>query len=574
MRAPDSTDNHRGREKGGKNPFQRLSRGARREQGSLLDFDKSAPGTPRAGGSTTSSNSRPSQLDTNHLIQSAAKSILDESSPGSTNDGSEIHGGFHRHQSPKHNGASKLSSLETKPYYNSTMQEDEQDRKRFIGCLAAVLASSYEYDVLDEVDDMNEALRLESSVLLDTGDDSNTEEDFAVNNVISGSFEYSDIDGDVEDRPLVHPQQQQQPVGSSSSCSRTQPKRPPTSSSQHMASSEKVSREIQKLRLSRSRHRKRRYDVLSQFLMDCGTYLKLEKGQVKAFLPMLSKVLVPQTAPKESTSASTRRNRAMRWASAANRRSSLESNDGSAPPSSAQSDVSQDSTSQKINMLSQIQGTQVDEFSMRAQDIYNGEVDSIEHLRPFLDSMSPGGGFRCLAIVMLEHLLHSSDGYDARVRHALKRLGVLILVHEMESDPGQVEANLLPSFPGESIGNHDLVALATRRFESLEHTVAKKIIELSKLNQEIVKKGNKSKNSGQGRNSNEDYSPAKGSITRDQVIRGLKVGAVGAAAATVFALTGGLAAPGIAAAAAAVAGGTAGKSGKVLHFRCMRCFSQ
>ena len=36
-----------------------------------------------------------------------------------------------------------------------------------------------------------------------------------------------------------------------------------------------------------------------------------------------------------------------------------------------------------------------------------------------------------VAIVLLEHLLKSEQAYDARVQHEFKKLGMIILVHEM-----------------------------------------------------------------------------------------------------------------------------------------------
>jgi hypothetical protein len=44
---------------------------------------------------------------------------------------------------------------------------------------------------------------------------------------------------------------------------------------------------------AQSRLRRRRYDVLSSLLLSTGEYLLLESGQVKAFLPMLARLMVP-----------------------------------------------------------------------------------------------------------------------------------------------------------------------------------------------------------------------------------------------------------------------------------------
>jgi hypothetical protein len=51
----------------------------------------------------------------------------------------------------------------------------------------------------------------------------------------------------------------------------------------------------------------------------------------------------------------------------------------------------------------------------------------------FLECLSPGSGFRWLAIlVLLERVIKNEQGHDARVRHEFKKLGMIILVHEME----------------------------------------------------------------------------------------------------------------------------------------------
>ena len=60
--------------------------------------------------------------------------------------------------------------------------------------------------------------------------------------------------------------------------------------------------------------------------------------------------------------------------------------------------------------------------------------DDEEHLKPFLESLSPGAGFRCLALFLLQHLLNSAEGYDARTRHVMKKLGVTVLVNDMERE--------------------------------------------------------------------------------------------------------------------------------------------
>jgi len=85
-------------------------------------------------------------------------------------------------------------------------------------------------------------------------------------------------------------------------------------------------------------------------------------------------------------------------------------------------------------------------------------------LKAFLESLSPGAGFRCLSLMLLQHLLRSEQGYDARVHHVFKKLGVIVLVHEMEREqysfgPDGEKIQLLT--------NSELAQLATRKFEAL-----------------------------------------------------------------------------------------------------------
>ena len=226
------------------------------------------------------------------------------------------------------------------------------------------------------------------------------------------------------------------------------------------------------------RHCKRRYDILSKLLLSSAQLLRLERSQAKAFLPMLSNLLVP-------TKKSRKRQRT----------STMDKN-------------------------------------------YD-----IEHLGVFLESMTPGAGFRCLTMFLIQHLLHSPDGYDARVRHGLKRLGVILLVHDMEKDP--VDVAFKPHRRKRS--KTDLIALATRKFESLEHWIARELLLLS---------NERGKREQRPRRPTKSVAKSDG-LSREQVLRRLKIGGTAVVAGTLFAGTGLLAAPGIAAGLAAFAGGTA-----------------
>ena len=49
-------------------------------------------------------------------------------------------------------------------------------------------------------------------------------------------------------------------------------------------------------------------------------------------------------------------------------------------------------------------------------------------LSPFLSELTPGTGFQCVSLLLLQHLLRSKSGYDARVRQVYKRLAVVVLM--------------------------------------------------------------------------------------------------------------------------------------------------
>lgn len=434
--------------------------------------------TDSTGGSTlsTTSTSRPS-IDTALLLQSAARSVLDDAMTTPSSNASEA------------TTRSRLSSLQRE---RLPAMPDEQDRKRFIGCLAAVLASSYDYDVVGKYHDngstAEEAWQAESLAFYEE-DDTERDDDSAPQQSIVQPLEAGEL-------------QSADSFGGYSACSNAV-----------------TSRRHDRVHVSRKQHRKRRYDVLSRLLLSSAEYLLLEKQQAKAFLPMLAKLLVPQ--PKSPSQNLT---------SPVKKKVREEKNNNQTPFPTADSAV-----------LEAIRDVAIDDFESRDSDIVNRLIDEIDHLRPFLESMSPGGGFRCLALVLLQHLMQSKEGYDARIRQALKTLGVIILYRDMSLE----YASDLASDVRDSRSN-DLVTLATRRFECLEHVIAATLLDISRQQQQKQSNSNGKTRSGAGE--------SKGYYSREQIVRGIKVGAVGVAAAGLFAFTGGLAAPGIAAGVAAIPG--------------------
>jgi hypothetical protein len=217
--------------------------------------------------------------------------------------------------------------------------------------------------------------------------------------------------------------------------------------------------------------RKRRHHIMSKLLLSSAELLMLESDQAQAFEPMLDNLL--EGAPETS------------------------SNDNSS----------------SINNLN---------------DSIRHQIDQIGGLRPFLETMEPGVAYRCLCLLLIQVLLQSEHGYDARVRHAMKTLGVVIFLLQEVTDQDD----------SKSYANS--VTKATRKFESLEQSIALHLILLSQ-------KANSAKEQ------DESKKPSK---EKPKWQRNLKIGGAAVAAGTLFAVTGGLAAPGIAAGIAAIAGGT------------------
>lgn len=216
-------------------------------------------------------------------------------------------------------------------------------------------------------------------------------------------------------------------------------------------------------------------------------------------------------------------------------------------------------------------------------------------IAPFLQTLTPGAGFSCIALLLLNHLLRDGRGYDARVRQAFKRLAVVVLSHELkvggilrvdlEEDDDLDSTQQLNNNEDAALNDADeLARLAARKFEAMEHTIAAKLIAMSGGSAEVETDSgtNRGQRSSAPRSHSQSApasvnttpnssthggrialapkdtpSSSQHGISREQLLRGIKVGTAGAVGATLFALTGGLAAPGIAAGLAAVAGGSA-----------------
>jgi hypothetical protein len=436
------------------------------------------------------------------LIQSAARSMLDDATPDTAV--SAVSDDISERGSYADGNLGNLRKTAVSPTLASLRHTkkipaipDEQDRKRFIGCLAAILASAFEYDEQDPAATSSELAKGTFSYLDYTEDLYEDEEE----GILQDSFEEFSSDNvpkraqsfeSVDSVSSQHSQRSHRQQGSLPD----QRKKPRNTK--------------EKAKVSAQRHRQRRYDILCQLLVSSSELLLLEKSVAKAFLPMLERVLVPRTRP-----------------------SGVNNSPSSRPPLHGRfPDPATPAYSEE-----RMQDPENPNASGRGRRISGDRIEEIDKddvLRPFLESLSPGSGFRCLSLLILQYLLTSEVGYDARIRHVLKKVGVVVLLHDMELDP--IERELLPgNGKPNSKAYQEMAAHAARKFESVEHSIARRLIRLSETNRD--------KKSNGGRGIADTGKNSDGGMT-ERIVRGVKIGSAGIVAGTLFALTGGLAAPG------------------------------
>jgi Protein of unknown function (DUF726) len=233
-------------------------------------------------------------------------------------------------------------------------------------------------------------------------------------------------------------------------------------------------------------HRKRRHEVLSELLVSGAKLLQLSNDEVGSFyVPLLDRILNVPTSEQPKTLVT-----------------------DSNPNSSTLSNPSNNNK----NLVDEI----------------NKKVDEIDNLRTFLEDLTFGSGVPCLVMFLLQYLL-THKGYDARVRHSIKTLGVILIMKEMCS----AYNDDLPISP---------VKFATLKFEAIERVIAQKLLHLPNV-KTLDDETQQASNNNQHR--------------RNLFMKGVKIGSVAVTAGVLFAVTAGMAAPAIAAGVAAVAGGTA-----------------
>lgn len=442
--------------------------------------------------------------------------------------------------------------------------------------MAAVLAAAYDYDEADENDRLEEAIRAESMAYLDANNDRYSDDedlfddDEAADIRSRSSDTYSISHHSVSGVPTSHYHQttvpraspprrvysdngtveevsRQHQAAATSKAARggatSNGRKPHSARTQHTPTANNAATAMSFRRRkgdqSRSRHRRRRYDVMSKVLVQSAELLQLDKGNARAFTPILAQLLVPPS--KQNSKHGSNGGDAKKpplWRSPPNGISGSESGRGSPPllPTATASQTDAPAAPEVDTKAAQeVYSAAVHSFNQGGSyDFVQTQIERLQHLRPFLESLSPGSGIRCMIMLLMQHLLHSQDGYDARIRHAFKSLGVLIFVNEMEQDPLDV---FMAGEGSSELHQCDLVALATRKFESLEHYIAVNLLQIQRAQEKLhmMRNGGRRKKSSSGKLlTRQTVGP-----TREQIFRGLKIGGTAVVAGTLFAVTGG-----------------------------------
>jgi len=488
-----------------------------------------------------------------------------------------------------------LSSLPQRPIANFP---SEADRKRIVGCLAAIISMMYDYDTWDP--------RCPCLVGDYRRHDARLEEVECSTNTV-------DLDSAFEDCTQLSYCNNHSPAKCDNNQEGGRGWRRRREGGEMNAEKKPYNRDneqnkprqtrTEKILLILQRHRRRRYSVFMKFLEDTADLLFLEKCNAIAFLPMLNSLLEENSFQNENgisirtrngrkvedkhTNSRTLKESSYGQDSAIGKDRSREESDDLLRAWNLEYDIqgngemsrsSSSNTSQRIttsdNNSFTIYSSETSSMQSRPdfscgpavarnEQYHGGGIsnglemsdvplqtwDKNELIQPFLESLTPGAGFQCVALLLTNHLLRSSQGYDARIRHALKKLGVVVIVHELKQkdyDDDDDDDDHSTSASGAAQDNDDkLVERATRKFEAMEHSIAVKLLIISAAQEQQQKKAEK-ENSKNCQTKKRSFSGKK-----DSLLRGLKVGGIGVAAGALFALTGGMAAPGIAAGLAA-----------------------
>ena len=325
--------------------------------------------------------------------------------------------------------------------------------------------------------------------------------------------------------------------------------------------------------ISVERHRKRRYSVASNLLWKVTDYLYLEGNnklpEIQKLRPILEVLLLPPSKRKlaakgagggpggvlsssSSSSPSSRRKSTATTAATTTKEATTSYSQSvrnallqrmTSTLSSDEFSVDEDDESPRKRVGSRKRATP-EPWSLQQDELITQVENNSELLQQKLQYMTPGAGYQCLILVLFQYLLNSEEGYDTRIRFVMKKLFVIFYIHNSKNPAGDgASSTAVDNKEQNTISYDDRIALATRKFENLEHVLADRILTLAKENHH--------RHSGNHDDLGGNYSQItrakKATSRKQQLLNGLKIGTAGVVAGTLLVVTGGMAAPGIAA---------------------------
>ena len=202
----------------------------------------------------------------------------------------------------------------------------------------------------------------------------------------------------------------------------------------------------QKLKLAEERHFVRRYQVALEFIKSSAKHLLVQEDNEtlqKKLLPMLDDL--------------------------------LESN--------AKTNFKRKSSSTR-DVVAQVLEDPEKHAQQTAQEMRKStsglfQLDWVQdntQLQEYLEQMNSEAAYQCLCWLFFEHLLHATGGYDARIRYWFKSTAVTVWMQQFEEEPLSAK-----SFTQ----SYSKLARASRKFESLEHCIATRLLTLAANNKNV-----------------------------------------------------------------------------------------
>ena len=306
-------------------------------------------------------------------------------------------------------------------------------------------------------------------------------------------------------------------------------------------------------------HLRRRYQVASSFLLDAADkYLLLnekEDTDNKEFLQGLLLPMLQQVVPPPMTTTTT--------ATTTTTQSTSTTTTTSIKPVKRAKKLAKKlmlgkGTSLSVSFDDEHENTRMVTIWNGTNEIVRDELLRLSSSKSSNSNSSNTIALQCLCMLLFQYLLQGTSGYDARIRHSIKKLGTFVFLLQQDDRVGRNSNTGRSSSDDDGEVNDDddnsnddttttttsvpsyQISQATRKFESLEQFLATRLLALAQQGKDNATKDGTNSN-------NESTGQKRGGISRDQWVRGLKVGTVGVLAGTLLAVTGGLAAPGIAA---------------------------